>query len=182
MEEGDWPVGRKIYQGSKEARNRGRGRNMYECVVAQLVNTNGDIGDHSHMNAFPLHSQLSVNFLERFSFPIFLFELYLKNSKVQGNVENAQDNSGAGSSHHRRIWWIKKVVPPVISLFLTEKEGQLFCETMLGCKRRQSPVASLWFRFYSQVFLQRYKCLKSYPWHIIHLFANNFTQKIVTIV
>ena len=46
---------------------------MGERKHAQLVNMNGDIGDHLHMNALPLHSKLADTFLERNFFPKFSF-------------------------------------------------------------------------------------------------------------
>ena len=47
---------------------------------------NGDIADHSHMNALPLHSKLTDTFLERSFFPIHPFELFFL--KIPKNKEN----------------------------------------------------------------------------------------------
>ena len=182
MKVGGWPVGRKIYQASKETRNRGRGSYMWEWVDAQLVNMNGEFGDHSHMNAFSLHSHIS-----QFPRKIFFscFSLWTVFEKFQSAGKCAK------CPRQFRCW----IFPPSQDLvikrklclllkacFPQEKSFTYFsrrCWDVKGGNGQWPPYDS---GFYSQDFLQRHKCLKSYPWHIIHLFANNFTQKIVTIV
>ena len=68
------------------------------------MNVNGDIGDHSHMNALPLHSKLTDTFPEKILFPTLLLKFFVKNPKEQGKLHNAQASSGGGPSHHLRIW------------------------------------------------------------------------------
>ena len=79
---------------------------------------NGDIEDHSHMNALPLHSNLNDTFLESIFFFLFFLlkfvckipkrrEICIMHKPVQ--VLDLLNISGRGESVN--------VVPPVLSLF-----------------------------------------------------------------
>ena len=74
---------------------------------------------------------------------MFPFELSLLNFKKQGNVQNAQASSVAGSSQHLRSWWFRGSCAYSLSRFSSVKVLQQFSQTLLGDIKRQSPVASL---------------------------------------
>ena len=67
-----WTLSTNLSEGFKIAKCRGRGRILWAGEYAQLLSTNGDFGDHSHMHHEPIYSQSTDLFLD------LTFFLYLQ--------------------------------------------------------------------------------------------------------
>ena len=82
----DWSVSRAIHQGSKEPRKRGRFWTLWDWEHSQFVNTNGDIGDPSHMK-LAITLKLTWHFPKKGFIFFFCFDFFIeKFSKAESCI------------------------------------------------------------------------------------------------